>query len=141
MITMNEDKLHNAQKVGIFKTGRYDVYKYEYNVFFLVNQNTGSIYYDEGKIQFFDAREILAINTLGQLTQLSPISEEKPEDVRVNPSGNGNNIPSPSTHTGLGGKNKHFVRTIRKRQRKSRPTTRRHKRSSRTTSRRRYRKK
>jgi len=40
-----------------------------------------------------------------------------------------------------GGKYKRFVRTIRKRQRKSRPTTRRQKRSSRTTSRRRYRKK
>jgi hypothetical protein len=34
------------------------------------------------------------------------------------------------------GGNKRFVRTIRKRQRKSRPTTRRQKRSSRTTSRR-----
>jgi hypothetical protein len=48
-----------------------------------------------------------------------------------------NQYPNPDG----GGKYKRFVRTIRKRQRKSRPTTRRHKRSSRTTSRRRYRKK
>jgi hypothetical protein len=139
---MNEDKLHNAQKVGTFKDGGYDVYKYDNNVFFLVNKTTGGIHYDKNEIQFFDARGILEINTLGTLTQLSPnspISEENPGDVRVDPSGYGNNIPS--THIGLGGKNKHFVRTIRKRQRKSRPTTRRQKRSSHTTSRRRYRKK